>query len=614
MVTLTCPHCQFSKDVPEANLPGEPRRLRCRQCGESFMFDPAAFAVIEDQDPIEPEPAQPLSALATGPLLKEESSSVELPPVIDLFSRSWQLYKQRIWLLLGIYIVSILMTMIPGIGAGLLVGITTAMSGGPGLGSIILLTAAVLLALLLLSWGMIAMVYATVDTQLGFKSSFGAAKENYWAFTWMFSLLAFVVGGGSLLVLIPGLVFATWFLFAQYILAVEGEGGMNSLLKSREYVRGYFWAVLLRLLTLWVSCLLLMIVFGWIPLVGDLLSLFLFPFTLIYQYLLYRDLREARRETLVCYWENSVKARWLVISALGYLVLPAAFWLAGGPAALSNWALSWQLKQGMAPGSSESWTPPAVIEEKLGKEPPAALKSSRKELNALLRQAHVEAPAGGISVGPAALVADRFWDDGSAPHLWLKVRLAALPNLELVRERAARVSIDRVEDGEGVNRYDVDSLFEKEFFQRVALQAAAPGGSYMEGIRDIYLRKGTDEDDLRHLSGRLQLALPVGIEVVELTPSMMGKDYTVAGHDIGYKRLEGPAVTIDVAEPEVLLQVVGYNASGKPLAHGGSNFREHDGLVSQTYLFQGEVFSVRLYVARKLVKKTYPFELKLAEN
>lgn len=39
---LTCPHCQFSKEVPEDRLPQEPTRVTCPQCKESFSLPNSA--------------------------------------------------------------------------------------------------------------------------------------------------------------------------------------------------------------------------------------------------------------------------------------------------------------------------------------------------------------------------------------------------------------------------------------------------------------------------------------------------------------------------------------------------------------------------------------------
>lgn len=35
---LTCPHCQFSKEVPDNRIPQEPTRVTCPQCRESFVL------------------------------------------------------------------------------------------------------------------------------------------------------------------------------------------------------------------------------------------------------------------------------------------------------------------------------------------------------------------------------------------------------------------------------------------------------------------------------------------------------------------------------------------------------------------------------------------------
>lgn len=35
---LTCPHCQFSKEVPDAKLPAKPTRVTCPQCKKSFAL------------------------------------------------------------------------------------------------------------------------------------------------------------------------------------------------------------------------------------------------------------------------------------------------------------------------------------------------------------------------------------------------------------------------------------------------------------------------------------------------------------------------------------------------------------------------------------------------
>jgi uncharacterized RDD family membrane protein YckC len=39
-MTLTCPHCDFAREVPAERLPDRPARVTCPRCGKSFSFTP----------------------------------------------------------------------------------------------------------------------------------------------------------------------------------------------------------------------------------------------------------------------------------------------------------------------------------------------------------------------------------------------------------------------------------------------------------------------------------------------------------------------------------------------------------------------------------------------
>jgi len=62
---LTCPHCQFSKEVPDARLPQEPTRASCPQCKESFPLPLRSTT---------PEPARQLDCPACGTTQIESST------------------------------------------------------------------------------------------------------------------------------------------------------------------------------------------------------------------------------------------------------------------------------------------------------------------------------------------------------------------------------------------------------------------------------------------------------------------------------------------------------------------------------------------------------------
>jgi len=594
-ILVTCPHCQDEKRIAADRLPPGRHQLRCWQCGESFEY-------------LQQEP------LPANQAAVEEEAAGALPPVIDLFSRSWQLYQRRVWTLLGIYLLTVLA---PGFLVGILaaVGIplVAAAGGEPGIGIGLLGFLLILLVAGLVTWGMSGMIVATVDARAGIREALKLGWQRFWAFGWMFFLLSFIVAGGFFLLVVPAFIFMTWFLFAQYVLVDEDERGMSALLKSREYVRGYFWEVLLRLLVLWVAVFFLTMLLGWIPWVGTLFQMLLFPFTLLYQFLVFSDIRRARGGRLKFFCTTRQKLTWIGIAALGFLVLPVALWLGDVPQQFSRYKLAWQLQsrgvnlQQPANGNQ----PTEVSEERFGLEPEAPVSIDREEYRNLLRQAQVGFTEGGVSLGPAALRLDQFWE-GSSPHLWLKVRVAPLPNLELAGDTAVTVRINQVLGDGGSNQYDPSNMLEKDFFRQVALTPAADGGH--EGYRDVHLRPGTSAGEISRISGALELRLPLGIKTLSLTPSHMGEEFSLGGHRFAFKGMQHGTVELDFPGGiEPLLQLVGYNSDGRPLAEAGTSWSETNGVTTLTGHFQGDLFTIKLIMAREFLREEYPFELMTGE-
>ena len=54
--------------------------------------------------------------------------------------------------------------------------------------------------------------------------------------------------GGVLLLIIPGIIFGVWLSFSNFVFIDKGLGVKASMGKSRELIKGRFWAVLYRLL------------------------------------------------------------------------------------------------------------------------------------------------------------------------------------------------------------------------------------------------------------------------------------------------------------------------------------------------------------------------------
>ncbi len=114
-------------------------------------------------------------------------------------------------------------------------------------------------------------------------------------------LRGLIVLAGFVLFIIPGIVFSIQFAVAEWIAMLEGKGGMDSLHGSRDLVRGRWWAVAIRFVAITAVSFVIAIV---ISFVGELFVfptfviesafiLILMPLSMIFSYVLYRDLTDS---------------------------------------------------------------------------------------------------------------------------------------------------------------------------------------------------------------------------------------------------------------------------------------------------------------------------------
>ena len=94
-----------------------------------------------------------------------------------------------------------------------------------------------------------ALIYTAVhrEKRTGLGEAFGFALGKLFSFLWVAILSIIIIGGGSFLFIIPGILFAIWFILAPFVLMGEDARGMTALSRSREYVRGNGLAVFWRL-------------------------------------------------------------------------------------------------------------------------------------------------------------------------------------------------------------------------------------------------------------------------------------------------------------------------------------------------------------------------------
>ncbi len=247
----------------------------------------------------------------SGPIRKSRGIS----GIGELAGRSWRLYRKRFHVFSLIYIFYITPVMLISV---LCYSVWKTFPHPVNPLVIAWITAGVIMALLVSFWGQAAFIYAISEPGLPAKPLFQKAAHMLWKFTWLYLLFMALTVAGLALFVVPGIVLMVWFAFSFFILAREGQTGMNALLSSREYVRGLWWPVFSRLFAVWAPAYLL----GYVPGAGPLLSLLFMPFLMAYTYYVYEDL--ASMKGAVRQPSDRQRKGWSVLAAAGAIVAVVA--------------------------------------------------------------------------------------------------------------------------------------------------------------------------------------------------------------------------------------------------------------------------------------------------
>lgn len=81
----------------------------------------------------------------------------------------------------------------------------------------------------------------------GYRESFSATSHLIWPVIYTSLLVALVVLGGTILLIIPGIIFSIWFSFTYYTIVFEEKRGVAALSASKAMVVGRWWAIFWRL-------------------------------------------------------------------------------------------------------------------------------------------------------------------------------------------------------------------------------------------------------------------------------------------------------------------------------------------------------------------------------
>ena len=588
---VTCPFCGLPRQIPAGREPAPQATLNCRRCGRGFRIDAG-------QRP-------PLAAAPTEPIR-------HLSGIGALLTDSWDLFCRRGWNLLAIYLLACLLIFTPLLLASIF--LPNLVAGNQVLAWLCLLAGGIY-GCFGFAWMTATLFQQVVKPHLPVRQAAALGCQNLGKFTWLLLLLYLTIGGGSLLLLLPGILFSIWFFFSQYILAEEGTGGIAALEKSHQLVRGHWWAVFFRLFLLLLVAGAISTLTSRLPLIGTTvnfaLTLLLTPFSLLYGYRVYQDLKRCRPAGTP---PAASDRRWLYLSLpiLGWLVLPALLIFASNQNLQNSLLTDDNLMMLSELAFNPATSLPELIEEQGATPPPTAPERlSAEDYQRLLSQRQLTAPtAHGVSLGPASLQSRRFWANAQAPQLELRLTLAPLPNLGLAPRRAVRIQIDQITDNRGQDLYNHNHSFESADFQWVAIRSDSADSDAYCGTRNIHLQPGTAAGQINSISGTLELHLPLAIESVSLTRSDIGKTIQVAGKHLTLTGLDEQKISLSFqGDSSALLDLQAVDAQQQQLRGSGGIWQTQDQRNELQQLFSGRVERLTIHVAGDFMVRSLPFTI-----
>lgn len=174
-----------------------------------------------------------------------------LKTATELVVDSWNLYKKNWRQFLPFIIMLFLPTLIlSAIGAiSLYLSVYLPSSA---LVSNILITLVFAASLVFAIWVTTALAKAVMGSIMNnlaeWKETFSASSNLIWPIIFASLLVTLSVIGGTLLLIIPGIIFAVWYNFASYTVIFDGAKGLNALRASKALVVGRWWKIAGRIL------------------------------------------------------------------------------------------------------------------------------------------------------------------------------------------------------------------------------------------------------------------------------------------------------------------------------------------------------------------------------
>lgn len=246
--------------------------------------------------------------------MAEEKRYALLPDPIALAREAWVIYKKLFWKTIGIGLAALAGVVILSLTIGI-IGVVGFFSLGAKFNISIASLSGILIVLTILgislisSWAMAAVILliSRWRKEEKIRKLFKDSKPLIIPFFLTSILSGLLSTGAFFLFIIPGIIFSIWFSMWKFVFILEGKRGLAALHASREYIRGRFWGVVWRAIAVYLPMILLGVIIsregtggvaGGIHGAYELLSLFLIPFYIMYDFVLFTYLQKTAGATL----------------------------------------------------------------------------------------------------------------------------------------------------------------------------------------------------------------------------------------------------------------------------------------------------------------------------
>jgi len=242
-------------------------------------------------------------------------SALKLPmsPLSELFKLSWEVYTKNIKRLIGVMLV-------PFAGVIGLIIVLSLYAGisffSQSISEPMMMVSRFVLTLLGLVV-VIAFIYISIIAQAGLyimirdraenltiKESFLRAKKIAWKYFSLGVIVSLFVFLWCLLFVIPGIYMMVAYCVATWVFICEGISGTAAIKRSKELVKGYWWAVASRLVLVYLVVYAVVIILGQVlenisrifsVVAVQAISFAFAPFFFVYIYFIYLDLVRVKK-------------------------------------------------------------------------------------------------------------------------------------------------------------------------------------------------------------------------------------------------------------------------------------------------------------------------------